>query len=546
MSQSNELKKRDNNFISYIREVHMPEKRKHRKMPRREFLSKSALGATALGLSPMLLKSLWAHPIGAETDEAFLVPEKVLEEAVRTLMAKGADFGDVFVERAMFDAIRSDDRKINTTTTIEKGVGVRTVKDGKTFYAYTDSFTPEEIYKTANFVADAAANGGGRGSDMVADLTLQSSEMIFPITPDPHSVEVKRKIELVQKLSDRAWSADPQVTQVSQFYREILRNVTLATSSGKIINQTLGLTEMYASTYMKDEEGNLQNGFDGRAAYAGRDFFKGEDSFESIVDTSVKRAKSLLEAVDSPRGVFPVVLGPGGNGVIFHESCGHGMEADVVFKGSNFKDQIGKQTAAQGVTLVDDGTIPYMPGSYAFDDEGTASQRTILIEDGIQRNYLSDIVWAQKMGMEPTGNGRRESFRYPPIPRMRNTFIDKGNMSPEDIIRDTKRGIYVVDAGGGQVDPVTGNFMMGVTEGYLIENGTITRPVKGATLSGMGIEALKTIDMVGNDLHIFASPGRCGKMQAVPVGVGMPTIRVRGILVGGKGEAWSDVEGGAP
>jgi TldD protein len=222
------------------------------------------------------------------------------------------------------------------------------------------------------------------------------------------------------------------------------------------------------------------------------------------------------------------------------------MEADLVYKGSFFKDQLEKQTAAKSVNLIDDGTIPQMPGSFAFDDEGTPSQRTVLIEDGIQKNYLCDLIWAQKMGLESTGSGRRQSYRFPPIPRMRNTFIDSGGMSPEDIIANTKRGIYVDRVGGGgQVDPVTGNFMMGVMESYLIENGKLTSPIKGATLSGMGIKALKTIDMVGSDLKIFPFMGRCGKMQSAPVGVGMPTIRVRGMLVGGPGEAWEDVEGEA-
>ncbi|HUU28040.1 MAG TPA: TldD/PmbA family protein [archaeon] len=519
----------------------MPKERKRREIPRREFISRSAAGLTALGLSPWLLNTGCR---GRGTGEGLLVPEEVLKKALGYLLAKGADFGDIFVERATSDSIRSDDRKINTATAIEKGVGVRAVKEGKTFYAYTASFEPEEIYKTARFVADAAAESSAKAAGLIADLTRQTSGLSFPIVPDPHSIEVEKKIELVQQLTDRAWSADPRVNQVSQFYREIIREVTLAASSGKTISQTLGLTEIYCFTYMKDKEGNLQNGFDGRAAYAGRDFFQGGDSFESIVDQSVERAKRLLEAVDSPRGVFPVVLAAGSNGVLFHESCGHGMEADLVFKGSNFKDQIGKQTAAKGVTLIDDGTIPQMPGSFAFDDEGTPAQRTVLIQDGIQQNYLSDLVWAAKLGLKSTGSGRRQSFRFPPIPRMRNTFIDNGTVSPEDIIAETKRGVYVTNvARGGQVDVVTGNFMMGV-EGYLIENGKVTRPVKGATLSGMGIQALKTIDMVGNDLLIFADAGRCGKMQYVPTGSGMPTIRVRGILVGGKGEAWEDLEGG--
>jgi len=300
-----------------------------------------------------------------------------------------------------------------------------------------------------------------------------------------------------------------------------------------------------AQTYLKDAAGQLQAAMDQRGAYAGRDFFTGDNAFEKIIDGAAAKAAKLLEAVDAPRGVFPVVLGPGINGVLFHESCGHGMEGDLVFKGSNYKGQIGKPTAAKGVTLVDDGTIPSFPGSFAFDDEGTPSGRTVLVEDGIQRNYLCDRIWGEKLGVPSTGSGRRQSFRYPPIPRMRNTFIEKGGVPAADIVAATRRGIYVADvSGGGQVDVITGNFMMGVGEGYLIENGKITRPIKGATISGMGIEAMKSIDMVGDDLKLFPSAGRCGKIQMAPVGFGMPTIRVRGILVGGKGEAWSDIEGG--
>jgi len=526
----------------------MSSKKKRREMTRREFLGRSAVGVTALGFSTTLLNTLILHTgckPGAMAGD-LIIPEDVLKKAVEFLMAKGADFGEVFVERAALDSMSSDDRKINTSTVIEKGVGIRSVKEGKTFYAYSASFDPEEIYKTAKFVADAAAQGQAGEGPFIADLTRQTTELSFPIIPHPDDITTAKKIEMIQALTERAWSADKRVNQVSQFMREILRQVNIATSSGNIINQTMGLTEFYASTYMKDDKGNLQRGSDSRAAHAGQDFFKGENSFEAIVDTSVERAKKLLEAVDSPRGMFPVVLGPGSPGTIFHESCGHGMEADYVYKGSNFANQLGKQTAAKGVTLIDDGTIPQMPGSFAFDDEGTPSQRTVLIRDGIQENYLCDLIWAKKLGLKSTGSSRRQSFRFPPIPRMRNTFIDAGDISPEDIIANTKRGIFVVvTGGGGQVDVITGNFMMGVGEAYLIENGKITNPVKGATLSGMGIKALKTIDMVGSDLKIHPSGGRCGKGQAVPTGEGMPTIRVRGILVGGPGESWEDIEGGA-
>jgi TldD protein len=523
----------------------MADSGKNRGMTRRRFLGTGAAGVSSLAFSSALLDVL-LQTTGCKSGAKaalgeLIVPESVLKKAVGLLMAKGADFAEVFVERAATDAVTSDDRKINTFTVIEKGVGFRAVKEGRTYYAYTDSFEPSRIFETARYVADAASLGGSGREGLVINLTPQTSSLAFPIRPLPSEIAVERKIELFKGLTDRAWSADPRVVQVMQLLREIIRQVNVATSSEKIIDQTLGLTEYMSQVFAKDQAGSLQSAMDMRGAYAGRDFFTGENSFEQVVDSSVAKAKKLLEAVDSPRGVFPVVLGPGMNGVLFHESCGHGMEADLVFKGSNFKDQIGKPTAAKGVTLIDDGTIPQFPGSFAFDDEGMPSERTVLIEDGIQRNYLCDLIWGKKLGMKSTGNGRRQSFRYPPIPRMRNTFIDKGSQAPEEIVASTKQGIYVGDvSGGGQVDVITGNFMMGVGEGYLIENGKITRPIKGATLSGMGIQALKSIDLVGSDLKMFPSAGRCGKGQTAPVGFGMPTIRVRGILVGGKGEAWKD------
>lgn len=522
--------------------------RKRGKITRREFLGRSVSGVTTLGFSSSLLNSLLIHPkvLPEVKAKEYILSEDVLCKAVKFLMAKGADFGDVFVERSAFDTLSSDDRKINTATIFQKGVGIRGVKEGKSFYAYTASFAPEEIYKTARFVADAAAQGQAEEGAMVVNLTPQSSELSFPIVPLPDAVTPEKKIEMIKGLTERAWSSDEHVIQVSQYFQEFLRQVNIATSTGKIVDKTVGGTLFYALTYMKDDSGNLQMGLDTRGAYGGLDFFKGENSFEVVVDKSVERAKRLLKATDSPRGIFPVVLGPGSTGVLFHESCGHGMEADLVYKGSNFKNQLGKQTAAKGVTLIDDGTIPEMLGSFTFDDEGTPSQRTVLIREGIQENYMCDLIWAEKLGLKSTGSGRRQSFRHPPIPRMRNTYIDAGDVSPEDIIANTKKGIYVAQVGGGgEVDVITGNFMMGVAEAYLIENGKITNPVKGASLSGMGIKALKTIDMVGDDLFIFPGAGQCGKGQTVLTGFGMPTVRVRGILVGGPGESWEDADGGA-
>jgi TldD protein len=340
-----------------------------------------------VAFSPALLELLLsstgckAGPGGASGSGSsdVILPDKVLAKAVSHLTARGADFGDVYVERAAIDSVMSDDRKINTTTTIEKGVGFRAVKGGRTFYAYTDSFEPGRIYETARYVADAAAAPAASTAPSVITLKPLTSPLSFPIKPLPSEIAVNQKIELFKSLMERAWSADSRIVQAIQFLREIIRQVNIATSSGAIIRQTLGLTEFMAQTFIKGSDGQLQAAWDQRGAYAGRDFFVGENAFENVVDASSAKAIKLLDAVDSPRGVFPVVFAPGMNGVLFHESCGHGMEADLVFKGSNYKDQIGKQTAAKGVTLIDDGTIASFPGSFAFDDEGTPSERTVLI-----------------------------------------------------------------------------------------------------------------------------------------------------------------------
>ncbi|MCK4655694.1 MAG: TldD/PmbA family protein, partial [candidate division Zixibacteria bacterium] len=242
---------------------------------------------------------------------------------------------------------------------------------------------------------------------------------------------------------------------------------------------------------------------------------------------------------ECPRGEVPVVFAPGENGVLFHESCGHGMEADLVEKGSAFADLMGEVVASEKVTIHDDGTLSGYPGSYAFDDEGLPAQDTVLIEKGRLTGYLHSLITAKKSGADPTGSGRRQNFKFPPIPRMRNTYIVAGEEDPEEIIRSTKKGLYAADVGfGGQVDVVTGRFITSILLGYLIEDGKLTRPVKGATITGTGIQALKDIDMLGNDFVLNYSPGRCGKGQEVPVGVGMPTLRVKKLTVGGTGSSF--------
>jgi TldD protein len=304
------------------------------------------------------------------------------------------------------------------------------------------------------------------------------------------------------------------------------------------VKQRLGLVEFIITVYAGDGK-DRQLGWSGRSFYKGMEALTGDDSPRKIAEAACKQAHTMLEAAECPRGEVPVVFAPGENGILFHESCGHGMEADLVEKGSSFANLVGDMVASEKVTIHDDGTLPGYPGSYAYDDEGMPARDTVLIENGRLAGYMNDIVTSKKLGLNPTGSGRRENFKFPPMPRMRNTYIVAGPDDPEEIIRSTKRGIYAADVGfGGQVDVVTGRFITSILLGYLIEDGKITRPVKGATITGIGIEALKGIDMVGNDLEINHSPGRCGKGQEVPVGVGMPTLRVKKLTVGGTGSSF--------
>ena len=465
------------------------------------------------------------------------IPYGALEDALASASSWDPDFADIYCERSVYNSISSDDRKIKTGLAVEKGVGVRVVREGITYYAFTDSFDPAAILELASSVR-AAASTGAR-IDVTLDLTRTKSSFPMPFRTDPTRVDIDRKIDIVRRAEEAAWSHDGRICQVSVSYRDHIRKTTLLSSANQcIVNQTLGLTEFNVVVYAS-RENELQRGSHGQAFYAGIEVFRDFLAPEEYASKAAAKALLLLEADECPRGQAPVVFAPGENGILFHESCGHAMEADLVDKGSAFAAMMGRPVASGVVTIVDDGTIPTYPGSFAFDDEGTPSCKTTLIDAGTLVSYLHSRLTADRMKTELTGNGRRQSFRYPPIPRMRNTYIAGGRTDPADIIADTGRGIYAeTPGGGGQVDVITGQFVTSVDMAYLIENGRITAPVKGCTLTGSGLDVLKSIDLVGNDLKIAHLAGRCGKGQRVPVGVGMPTVRVSRMLVGGKGRSW--------
>jgi TldD protein len=464
-----------------------------------------------------------------------LIDHGILTKALKIALGKNADFADVFVERATYNWVISEDKRLRTAYSVERGVGIRVVADGRTYYATTNSYDEADILRVAAFVHDAARSGTANGD--VVRLQESKSSWPFPFAIPPSKEEIEPKVEIVKRAEDRAWSA-PHAIQATISFRDNQRDVVLASSlHDSIIEHSLGLTE-FSVTIVVEKNGRRESVGHGRTFYAGLEALSGEHSPEHFSDEAAKAAALMLIAKDCPRGEMPVVFAPGDNGILFHESCGHGMEADLVEKGSTFTGLLGKEVASPLVTLIDDGTIPGYGGSFEFDDEGTPSQKTVLVENGILRNYMHSAVTAKRFNAALTGSARRESFAYPPIPRMRNTYILAGRTDPQDIIKGTKRGLYaILPGGGGQVNVFTGEFITSVKLGYMIENGQITYPVKGASIIGRGIDALRDIDMVGSDLKIEKSPGRCGKGQDVPVGIGMPTVRVKMLTVGGTGDA---------
>lgn len=473
----------------------------------------------------------------SDTRRETALSSEILEDILRAALRRGAEFADVYAEQASYSGVVSDDRKTNSSMRREGGVGIRVVKNGHVYYALATSAEPAALVKLASETADAAE------AERERDVTLSLSEGHSPLGEqfdrDPSALDVGRKVEIVRSGEEIAWRGDDRVKQVSVRFTDHSRHIQIASSnSAEIVEHTLGLSEYSVAVYA-GADGELQVGTQGRSIYGGLECFTGDDSFDAVTETARENAITQLTAEDAPRGVMPVVFAPGGNGVLFHEACGHGMEADLIERGSAFAGRMGEPVASELVTLLDDGTIAHAPGSFGVDDEGVPAQNTALIRDGILVNHLHSLVTAQRAGAEPTGNGRRETYRHPPIPRMRNTYIAAGESDPADIVASTERGLYAAQTGwGGQVDIVTGQFTTAVQVAWIIENGKLTRPVRGATLSGVGIDVLKSIDMVGNDLIVRNSGGRCGKGQQVPVGVGMPTVRAQAILVGGTGETW--------
>jgi TldD protein len=469
--------------------------------------------------------------------EPYGLDETALQRALGLIFEHDADFADLYFQYLRSESFSLEEGIVKSGSfDIEQGVGVRAVSGEKTAFAYSDDLSAEALLEAA---ATARAIASGGGSAQPARLHPRSTTPLYAAVDPVATLAAADKIRLLERIETMARARDPRVKQVmanlAGDYEVVLVARQERGGEGLIAADVRPLSRL-SLTVIVEEHGRREQGFSGGGGRVDLGYFD-DAVLAQYVATAVDMALANLAARPAPAGVTSVVLGPGWPGILLHEAIGHGLEGDFNRKGSSaFADRIGQRVASRGVTVVDDGTLPDRRGSLSIDDEGTPTSRTVLIEDGILRGYMQDTLNARLMGVAPTGNGRRESFAHLPMPRMTNTCMLGGDRDPQEIVRSVKKGIYASNFGGGQVDITNGKFVFSMAEAYLIENGRITAPVKGATLIGNGPDALTRVTMIGNDMKLDSGIGNCGKDgQSVPVGVGQPTLRIEGLTIGGTG-----------
>ncbi len=461
------------------------------------------------------------------------IGEGELERLMGQLLSHRLDYADLYFQYRRHESWSLEEGQVKSGShDIEQGVGVRAVSREKTGFAYSDDVGLPALLEAAT--AARAIAQQGRSTAVPARWGAgQGRQLYASIDPVP-SLPDADKVRLLERIEAEARRQDPRVKQVMASLAAVHDVVMVVRSDGLLAADVRPLVRLNIAVIAEEngrrEQGTAGGG--GRGSYT--QFFDG-DAVLGYTREAVRQALVNLEAVDAPAGELQVVLGPGWPGILLHEAIGHGLEGDFNRKGTSaFAGRMGQRVASEQCTVVDDGTLPDRRGSLSVDDEGTATQRTVLIEDGVLVGYMQDTLNARLMGVAPTGNGRRESYAHVPMPRMTNTYMLGGRYDPREIIASVGRGLYAVNFGGGQVDITSGKFVFSASEAYLIEQGKVTRPVKGATLIGNGPEVLTRVGMVGNDLRLDPGVGTCGKEgQSVPVGVGQPTLRIDGLTVGG-------------
>jgi TldD protein len=462
--------------------------------------------------------------------------ERLMERCLGEALSAGGDYADLYFESVTSTSLGIDESLVKSASQgISVGCGVRVVSGERTGYAYTDDLSSERLLRAAR---TAALIASGPAKELMSGFRhAEAPKSLYPVAGATNDAEIAEKLKLIQRADAAARAYDSRITQVRAGFNDELRRILVAASDGTFASDTQPLARLNVFVIAKDAV-NTARGSSGGGGRVTLNFFEGDKSPEHYAREAARTAVLQLGAVEAPAGEMEVVLGPGWPGVLLHEAVGHGLEADFNRKKTSaFAGLIGQQVASSKVTVVDNGLMPNRRGSINMDDEGNPTQETVLIENGILKGYLSDKLSSRLMGTPNTGSGRRESYHHIPMPRMTNTYMLNGEDMPEDIIKSVKRGLYAVNFGGGQVDITNGKFVFSASEAYLIEDGKVTRPVKGATLIGNGPEALKYVSMVGNDLALDEGIGTCGKAgQSVPVGVGMPTVKLDRMTVGGTGQ----------
>ncbi len=463
----------------------------------------------------------------------FGIQRQDLESYLSDALSQGGDYADIYFEYLATSMIAMDEGIVKTATQgVSLGVGVRVISGERTGYAYSDDLSPEKIRKAAK-VAACIASGPAKVEK--SPLHEGQKRNLYPVLTAPNELGFVERVDLVKRAEKSARDYDPRIFQVQATYADSLRQVMVANSDGVLNFDRQPMARLGVAALARQNGGAPQHGHSGGGGRVELEFFLNEKTPEYFAREAARQAIVQLDAVEAPAGEQTVVLGPGWPGVLLHEAVGHGLEADFNRKKTSaFSGRIGQQVASKLCTVVDDGTMDSRRGSLNVDDEGNPTQRNVLIENGILRGYLQDALSSRIMNSPATGNGRRESYEHIPMPRMTNTFMLSGESDPEEIIRSVPRGLYCANFGGGQVDITSGNFVFSASESYLIEDGKLTRPVRNATLIGNGPEAMKFVSMVGNDLKLDEGIGVCGKEgQSVPVGVGIPTVRIDRMTVGG-------------
>jgi TldD protein len=467
--------------------------------------------------------SLLLRPTGLDLSDL----NRVLSEVA----AHRADYADIYLQYTRTEGWSLEEGLVKSGSfSIDAGAGVRVVDGERTAFAYTDDLQLDILLQAARVTRSIAASGGSGRAPVPGRGQMRS---LYPALDPVASLDAAAKVAMLLKVEQMARAADPRITQVMASLAAEYDVVLLLRSDGRVSADVRPLVRL-SLRVIAEAEGRRQQGSSGGGGREGLAIFD-EVRVKALVDQAVNQALVNLEAGPAPAGEMTVVLGPGWPGILLHEAIGHGLEGDFNRKGSSaFSGRVGERIASKGVTVVDDGTLTGRRGSLNVDDEGEPTQRTVLIEDGILQGYIQDHLNARLMGMAPTGNGRRESYAHVPMPRMTNTCMLNGSHDPREIIASVKNGLYAVNFGGGQVDITSGKFVFSAAEAFLIEDGKITRPVRGATLIGNGPDVLTRVSMIGNDMALDPGIGTCGKDgQSVPVGVGQPTLRIDGLTVGG-------------